>query len=327
MRGLGRVQIGWLGEAAADQAIVVGSGGRLLPWIPLIDAHGVDRAYSWNGVEPPVFAQMKLSAYARHGGRHHWDFRAGSFPTHDRFYVVLGGFDATSSGVEEACWCVDAKTVLRISERHHDSAGLTIYRLEGSPTHNDRLAPYRLPRSDLWKVFAPSHGLQAPQPQALPKLRIDQGGLYELALMTELLKANHKDVLLLRPAFDTAGRDLLVQLVGTVLALYLQVKGSALLREGASVHFSIHRSTFVASEDFWLVLLYWDRRADRFFPECWLIPSLELERRLPRAGGSTYWTIAAHLDRSADRWAEFRHPIADMADVLRRAFGGLRLAA
>ncbi len=320
------MQIGWLGEAAADQAFVVGSGGRLLPWIPLVDAHGVDRAYSWNGIGTPVFAQMKLSAYARHGGRHHWDFRAGSFPTHDRFYVVLGGFDAISSGVEEACWCLDAKTVLRIAERHHDSAGRTIYRLEGSPTHDDRLAPYRHSRSDLWKIFLPSDGLQAP-PQALPKLRIDQGGLYEYALMTELLKANHKDLLLFRPAFDVAGRDLLVQLVGTSLALYLQVKGSALRREGASVDFSVHRSTFFAAEDFWLVLLYWDRRADRFFPECWLVPSLEVERRMSKTTGSTYWTIAAHLDRAADRWAEFRHPIGDTAEVLRRSLGGLRLAA
>lgn len=326
MRGLGRVQIGWLGEQDVDRAFVVDSRGRLLPWIPLIDAHGVDRAYSWNGVGPPTFAQMKLSGYTRHGGRHHWDFRVGSFPTHDRFYVVLGGFDTVSAAVEESYWCLDAQTVLRIAERHHDAALRTIYRLEGSPTHNDRLARYRHPRSELWKIFAQGRGLEGPR-QALPTLRIDQGGLYEFALVTELLRANQKDLMLFRPAFDISGRDLLVQLVGTPLALYLQVKGTALQREGASVNFSVHRSTFVAAEDFWLVLLYWDRRADKFFPECWLVPSLELERRMPRATGSTYWTIAAHLNRAADRWAEFRHPIGDTADVLRRAFGDLRLAA
>jgi hypothetical protein len=67
---LGRAQIGWLGELAVDEANVVGSGGRLIPYIPLVDAHGVDRAYSWNGVEPPSFAQIKTSGFADDEGRH-----------------------------------------------------------------------------------------------------------------------------------------------------------------------------------------------------------------------------------------------------------------
>ncbi|HET9847560.1 MAG TPA: hypothetical protein VFR68_03255 [Candidatus Dormibacteraeota bacterium] len=322
-----RVQIGWLGELAVDEALVVGSGGRLHPWIPFVDAHGVDRAYSWNGVGPPTFAQLKLSRYVASHGRHEWDFRASSFPTHDRFSVVLCLFDPVTSEVGEPCWCMDGKTVLRIAERHHDSSRRTIYRLEGSPTGADRLAPYRYPRAELWKLFAPGRDLKAPSPQALPTLRIDQGGLYEFAWITELLKANHKDLLVFRPAFDTAGRDLLLQLVGTPLALSLQVKGTALLRENGSVHFSVHRSTFVASEDFWLVLLFWERRADRFFPECWLVPSLELERRMARTTRAPYWTIDAHLKRTDDRWSEFRHPVDEAAGVLRDALTALRLAA
>jgi hypothetical protein len=48
---------------------------------------------------------------------------------------------------------------------------------------------------------------------------------------------------------------------------------------------------------------------------------------MPPTAGSTYWTIATHLDRTADRWAEFRQPVADIGNVLRRAFDSLRLAA
>jgi hypothetical protein len=55
---LERPEIGWLGELAVDQAVVIGSAGRLIPWIPLVDAHGVDRAYSWDGIGAPAFAQV-----------------------------------------------------------------------------------------------------------------------------------------------------------------------------------------------------------------------------------------------------------------------------
>jgi hypothetical protein len=67
---LERPEIGWLGELAVDQAVVIGSGGRLIPWIPLIDAHGVDRAYCWDGVEAPSFAQIKTSGFTDEEGRH-----------------------------------------------------------------------------------------------------------------------------------------------------------------------------------------------------------------------------------------------------------------
>jgi hypothetical protein len=72
-----------------DQALVIGSGGRLIPWIPLVDAHGVDRAYSWDGIEAANFAQIKTSGFADAEGRHRWDLRAGSFASYPQFSVVL----------------------------------------------------------------------------------------------------------------------------------------------------------------------------------------------------------------------------------------------
>jgi hypothetical protein len=72
---LQRSEIGWLGELAVDQAVVTGSGGRLIPWIPMVDAHGVDRAYSWEGVRAPAFAQVKTSGFADAEGLHRWELR------------------------------------------------------------------------------------------------------------------------------------------------------------------------------------------------------------------------------------------------------------
>jgi hypothetical protein len=195
--------MGWLGELAVDQALVIGSGGRLIPWIPLVDAHGVDRAYSWDGIEAANFAQIKTSGFADAEGRHRWDLRAGSFASYPQFSVVLALIDPKSNQVGDVFWRLDSTVVRRLARREYDKALRTeLYRLDASPTHDDRLAPYRCTPSTLWRGFAPAAGLRPTAIRQLPVLRIDQGGMYEFAMFTELMRGNHKDLLLFRPAFD-----------------------------------------------------------------------------------------------------------------------------
>jgi hypothetical protein len=251
---LGRAQIGWLGELAVDEANVVGSGGRLIPYIPLVDAHGVDRAYSWNGVEPPNFAQIKTSGFADDEGRHRWELRAGSFAAYPRFSVVLNTIDPRSGQFGNEVWRLDSTVVRRLARLEYDSAlRAEVYHLDGSPTHDDRLAPYRHSRDLLWKEFAPRVGLGAAAPGRLPVLRIDQGGVYEFAMFTELLRGNHKDLLLYRPAFDIMGRDLLVKLVNSPFAAFVQIKGTAVRQGDDLIRFHVRRKTFVPADDFWLI--------------------------------------------------------------------------
>ena len=325
---LGRAQIGWLGELAVDEAIVVGSGGRLIPWIPLIDAHGVDRAYCWNGVGAPHFTQIKTSGFADQEGRHRWHLRAGSFAAYPRFSLVLNTIDPRSGEIGNAVWRLDSTLVRGLARLEYDSALRTdVYRLDGSPTHADRLARYRHTRDLLWKDFAPRARLGVAAVEKLPVLRIDQGGVYEFAMFSELMRANHKDLLLFRPAFDIAGRDLLVQLVNSPFALFAQIKGTAVLRGRDLVRFHLRRNTFVPADDFWVALYFWEARRGALFPECWLVPSLELARRTAHQRDANYLTVDARLDPSLDRWADCRHPIQDQADVLRAALRELRAAA
>ena len=325
---LGRAQIGWLGELATDEANVVGSGGRLTPWIPLVDAHGVDRAYCWNGVGAPHFTQIKTSGFADEEGRHRWDLRAGSFAAYPRFSLVLNTIDPRSGEIGNAVWRLDSTLVRGLARLEYDSALRTdVYRLDGSPTHVDRLARYRHTRDLLWKDFAPRAGLAAAAVEQLPVLRIDQGGVYEFAMFSELMRANHKDLLLFRPAFDIAGRDLLVQLVNSPFALFAQITGTAMLRGKDLVRFHIRRNTFVPADDFWIALYFWETRRGALFPECWLVPSLELARRTAHQRDANYLTVDARLDHSLDRWADCRYPIQDQADVLRAALRELRAAA
>jgi hypothetical protein len=325
---LGRAQIGWLGELATDEANLVGSGGRLIPWIPLVDAHGVDRAYCWNGVGGPHFTQIKTSGFADEEGRHRWDLRAGSFAAYARFSLVLNTIDPRSGQIGNAVWRLDSTLVRGLARLEYDSALRTeVYRLDASPTHVDRLAPYRHTRDRLWKEFAPRAGLAAAAVEKLPVLRIDQGGVYEFAMFSELMRANHKDLLLFRPAFDIAGRDLLLQLVNSPFALFAQIKGTAMLRGKDSVRFHLRRNTFVPADDFWIALYFWETRRRALFPECWLVPSREMARRTAHQRDASYLTVDARLNRSLDRWADCRYPIQNQADVLRRALRELRAAA
>ena len=328
MAKLGRAQIGWLGELAVDEAIVVGSRGRLIPWIPLVDAHGVDRAYIWDGVGAPNFTQIKTSGFTDDEGRHRWELRAGSFAAYARFSVVLTTIDPRSGQVGNAVWRLDSTLVRRLARLEYDSALRTeVYRLDGSPTHADRLAPYRRPRDELWKEFAPSARLAVSAVEKLPVLRIDQGGVYEFATFTEVMRGNRKDLLLLRPAFDIAGRDLLIQRVNSPSALFAQIKGTAILRGKDLVRFHLRRNTFVPADDFWIALYFWETRRRALFPECWLVPSLALARRTADQRDSNYLTVDARLDPALDRWADCRHPIQDQADVFRGALRELRIAA
>jgi hypothetical protein len=325
---LQRPEIGWLGELAVDQANVVGSGGRLIPWIPLVDAHGVDRAYTWAGVGAPKFVQVKTSGFADEEGRHRWDVRVGSFAAYGQFSIVLALIGPKSNRIGDVFWHLESTLVRRLARREYDSALRTeMYRLDGSPTHDDRLAPYRCTGDELWRKFAPSAGLRLEPRGRLPVLRVDQGGVYEFAMFTELLRGNHKDLLLFRPAFDIKGRDLLVQLVNTPHAVFVQVKGTAVYRGNDLIRFHVRRNTFVPADDFWFALRFWDKRHAAFFPECWLVPSRELARRTAHQRDAGYLTVDARLDPSLDRWADFRHPIQDQADILRGALHGLRAAA
>ena len=328
MAKLERPEIGWLGELAVDEALVVRSGGRLIPWIPLVDSHGVDRGFSWDGVGAPDFVQVKTSGFADDEGRHRWDLRVGSFAAYHGLSIVLALFDPKSKRIGDVFWRLDSTLLRRLARREYDSALRTeVYRLDGSPSHQDRLAPYRHSRDALWKEFAPPRATAAASPGRLPDLRIDQGGVYEFGLITELLRGNHKDLLLFRPAFDIKGRDLLVQRVGSSMALFAQVKGTAVVRGHDLVRFHVRRNTFVPAEDFWLALYCWVHRPAGLFPECWLIPSIALAQGTAHQRDSSYLTIDARLDSTVDRWAVWRCPIHEQADVFRAGLHRLRAAA
>lgn len=328
MARIHRPELGWVGEHVVDMDVVRGSGFRAVPWIPLVDAHGIDRAYSLNGIGRPVLVQIKTSASMDAAGRYHWTFRAGSVQHNDNVWAVLAVCDSNGWPTGDIYWCLDGPSVRKLASKEFDRAlRAEVYELNGYPSREDRLSPYRCGREELWQRLFSGQRLAAPGPLAFPTLELDQGGVFEFGTITDVLIGSRKDLLVLRPAFDIHGRDLLIQLLGTPYALYLQIKGTALLRGDDQVRVRVRRSTFTAADDFWILMRLWDHRLGALHPESWLVSSKEFERRTAGQHDVTYRTLDAHLDPSKDRWADCRHPSSKVAEVLRNALTDLRLAA
>jgi hypothetical protein len=323
-----RPEIGWLGEHLVDMDVVRGSGFRLVPWIPLVDAHGIDRAYSVNGIGQPALVQIKTSASIDQAGRYHWTFRAGSLPAYAGTAMVLGVTDRRGWPTDTGYWCLDAATVRRLASKEYDKAlRAEVYQLNAYPDRKDRLSPYRCTRDGLWRRLFEEPRLTEAGPLRFPTLELDQGGVYELATSTDIMIGERKDLLLLRPAFDIHGRDLLVLLLGTADAIYLQIKGTAVLRGDNQVRVRVRRSTFVPADDFWIAVRFWNQHLRAIHPEIWMVSSTEFVRRTAHQRDVHYHNFDAHLDPSKDRWADCRYPANEAAEALRDALARRRLAA
>ncbi len=308
--------------------VVRGSGFRVVPWIPLVDAHGIDRAYSLDGIGQPAMVQIKTSGSLDKVGRYHWTVRVGSAQKLDGVSMVLGIANSKGWPMGDIYWCLDATAVRKLASKEYDRAlRAEVYQLAAYPTRKDKFASYRFTRDDLWRQLIPGERLLQAAPLQFPTLEIDQGGVYEFATITDLMVGNRKDLLLFRPAYDIHGRDLLVQLLGSPRAAYLQIKGTAVLRGDDQVRVRVRRSTFRAADDFWIVMRLWNRRLGAVHPEAWLVSSKELERRTAHQKDINYHTLDAHLDPSKDRWADCRYPASELANVLRTALTQFRLAA
>jgi hypothetical protein len=323
-RGLTRGQVGWLAEQDLDRALLLGSRGRLQPYLPVVDSRRVDRVYAWDGIGQPWFVQVKGKGAARSDRRYEWALRAEHFTAYERLLVVLSIIDLATGRLRDPVWCVPADDLVRLASHGYPSTG-AILEITASPTGRDAMSRFRTTLGGLWERLAPSPRMApgAAEPAEFPAMRREQGAFYELSQLAELLRGSKDDLLPFRPASDIAGRDLLIQLVDSFLALYLQIKGTGRLEGPNSIRHLVRRNTFVPAEDFWLCFYYFEVAPGRLFPDCWLVPSLEFARRTADQHNAAMLAFATTLTKENDRWREFRHPIGDQAAVIRAALKAL----
>jgi len=325
-RGLTREQVGWLGEQDLDRPLLLGSHGRLQPYLPVIDSRRVDRAYAWDGIGRPWFVQVKGTGASRSDGRYSWTIPAAHFKPYERLLVVLSIIDVTEGRLHDPVWCVAADELVRLAGHGYDSATGATLDITASPSGHDAMSRFRTTLATLWELMAPSQRLAAvaSMPPEFPALHQDQGAFYELSQVVELLRGSLDDLLPFRPASDIAGRDLLIQRADSFRALYMQIKGTGRIDGRDSIHHLVRRRTFVPAEDFWLGFYYFDRQAQRFFPDCWLVPSVRFAQLTADQRDATALSFETQLSEDHDRWREFRHPMTDQAAVIRAALNALR---
>jgi hypothetical protein len=187
------------------------------------------------------------------------------------------------------------------------------------------MSRFRTTLDALWERLGPFPRMpvEAPLLPEFPALHQEQGAFYELSQIVELLRGSQDDLLSFRPASDIAGRDLLIQQVDSPAAIFMQIKGTDRLAERDSIHCLVRRRTFVPAQDFWLGFYYFELPLGRFFPDCWLVPSLQFAGRTADQRDATVLTFETMLTEDRDRWREFRHPISEQAAVIRAALAKL----
>jgi hypothetical protein len=321
---LRREQIGWLAEQELDRAILLGSGGRLQPYLPLFDTRRVDRVYAWDGQDATGFVQAKARSGARTDGRYSWQIPAAHFVGYERYFVVLASIDLRAARLTDPIWLVPSKKVSQVAAQGHDVAGAPVYRITAGVAGKDALAPYRTALDRLWEGIAPPRRPALRPAEAFPVLQEEQGAFYEYAVVVEALRESQDDILLFRAASDVAGRDLLIQRVNSPRALFLQIKGTQRLAERDSIHLLVRRRTFVARANFWLAFYYFDAARGALFDDCWLVPSVTFAQRTATQRDRTTLSFETQLTRGRDRWAEFRVPVRAQGKVLRRTLRAAR---
>ncbi len=318
--GLTSKQLGGLAEQDLDRVILLHSGGRLHPYIPMFDTRKVDRAYAYDGIDAVCFLQAKARTGPDRDGRYHWQVKADHFKPYRKLWLVLATIDPKEAKLSDPIWLVRSSDVDRVGVHSHNDRG-SVLDLQASPTGHDALSAYRTTRSELTRKLVPRRRLEAPARVEFPALREEQGAFYEVAHIAEDLRASQDDLLIYRPAQDIAGRDLMVQLVDTPRVLFWQVKGTSVVL-GDSLHLVVLTRTFTPRHNFWLAFYYYDRERGALFEDCWLVPSLEFARR-KRQLDQEVLVFEPRLSREHDRWAEFRHPFRAQGDVLRQALHAL----
>jgi hypothetical protein len=319
-----RAQRAYLAVNEIDRAILTNSGARLHPFLPLDPFHGVHRAYAWKGIGRPAFVQVNASARAHRNETYEWTWPAAQTHTYDGLHIIATIADPITGGLTDPAWVFPARSFRRVAYLSHPPGQMPQYWVIASPTHPDRFHRYRMPLRDIWRQLHPPSAevLQTAHPSRWSTR--DEGTVYEHLVTAELIAQSRGRLAVYRPAMDIAGRDLLVQLVGTWRTVSVQIKGASRLAKGSGFACLVKRWTFTPSEDFWFGFYFFDVATGSFWKYCWLVPSLEFAALTADQRYATSIKFTVTLEGEENRWRKFRHPIENQVAVLHKALLSLR---
>jgi hypothetical protein len=313
-----RYRRAFLAVNEVDRIVLTGSGGRLHPFIPLDPFHGVQRAYAFDGVGRPWYAQISAATRRHANGDYEWTWPAAQIHRYERLTTIAVSEDPITGQVQDPAWAYSPSAFHRLAYLS-TAGGKEQYWIAASPHGHDRFWRYRLPLADLWKKLLPPGARPTKLAGSPHESTRDQGTVYEQLVAADLIRQSAGRFALYRPAMDIAGRDLLVQLVNSWRTISLQIKGTTKIIRGSVIQCMVKRPTFQPAEDFWLAFYFFDAEAGHFWKDYWLVPSLDFaaltaDQHFP---GSIGFHVTLNGDNN--RWRKFRHSIDKQGDVLHRA--------
>ena len=141
LRALTTSQIGKIGETLVASQLMLASGGRLSPFLPLADDDGIDLVL----LDKVTAAALTIQVKSRTGVDNEkaqtveFNVRLATFAARADAYMLGLLFDEAGQGIRTA-WLVPNTALEDVSNRRPDKLVLTP---SAKPTSNDRYTPYR----------------------------------------------------------------------------------------------------------------------------------------------------------------------------------------
>ncbi len=141
LRALTTSQIGKIGETLVASQLMLASGGRLSPFLPLADDDGIDLVL----LDKVTAAALTIQVKSRTGVDNEkaqtveFDVRLATFSARADAYMLALLLDEAGQGIRSA-WLVPNAELERVSNRKRDKLVITP---SAKTTSNDRYAPYR----------------------------------------------------------------------------------------------------------------------------------------------------------------------------------------
>lgn len=140
-RDLTSSQIGKIGETLAASQLMLASGGRLSPFLPLADDDGVDLVLLDKVTSAALTIQVKSRTRVDNKKAQTVEFnvRLATFSSRPNAYILNLLLDEAGQGIQTA-WLVPTTEVEQVANRKPDKLVLVA---SAKPTSNDRHTPYR----------------------------------------------------------------------------------------------------------------------------------------------------------------------------------------
>src|SRR3989441_6628320 len=101
------------------------------------------------GVGPPQFVQVNVTAARHTDGRYGWTWPVGQVHSYDRLTVIAAISDPLSGRLQDPAWVFSAPMFRRLAYLSRGQNGHDQYWIEASPTGHDRFARHRSTLGDV----------------------------------------------------------------------------------------------------------------------------------------------------------------------------------